>query len=152
MAILEISAVRAITTYECGDAGRGIPLEVAPIAGVNEIETGWVGLWFGPRMVGEFPGEAEAKELGIEREVIAEKKRLTIQQALSEVGEANHWSTVTLNGNCIWICEALKKAREELKKAKAEARKAEKEAAKKAEETAKEATKKEVEEPAEKAD
>ncbi|MEE0019329.1 MAG: hypothetical protein UFN42_09960 [Collinsella sp.] len=131
MAILEISAVRAITTYECGDAGRGVPLEVAPIAGVNEIETGWVGLWFGPRMVGEFPGEAEAKELGIEREVIAEKKRLTIQQALSEVGEANHWSTVTLNGNCIWICEALKKAREELKKAKAEAKKKAKEDAEK---------------------
>lgn len=141
MAILEISAVRAITTYEVGDAGCGVPLQVAPIAGVNEIQTGWVGLWFGPRMVGEFPGETEAKELGIDREVIAEKKRLTIQQALSELGEANHWSTVTLNGNCIWICEALKKAREELKKAKAEARKAEKEAAKK-----------EAEEPAEKAD
>lgn len=134
MAILEVSAVRTITTYECGDAGRGVPLEVAPIAGENDIQTGWVGLWFGPRMVGEFPGEAEAKELGIEREIIAEKQRLTIQQALSEVGEANHWSTVTLNGNCIWICEALKKAREELKKAKAEARKAEKEAEKKAEE------------------
>jgi len=82
-------------------------------------------------MVGEFPGEAEAKELGIEREVIAEKQRLTIQQALSEVGEANHWSTVTLNGNCIWICEALKKAREELKKAKAEAKKKAKEDAEK---------------------
>lgn len=134
MAILEVSAVRTITTYECGDAGRGVPLEVAPIAGENDIQTGWVGLWFGPRMVGEFPGESEAKELGIEREIIAEKQRLTIQQALSEVGEANHWSTVTLNGNCIWICEALKKAREELKKAKAEARKAEKEAEKKAEE------------------
>lgn len=131
MAILEISAVRAITTYECGDAGRGVPLEVAPIAGENDIQTGWVGLWFGPRMVGEFPGEAEAKELGIEREIIAEKKRLTIQQALSEVGEANHWSTVTLNGNCIWICEALKKAREELKKAKAEAKKKAKEDAEK---------------------
>ena len=131
MAILEISAVRAITTYECGDAGRGVPLEVAPIAGENDIQTCWVGLWFGPRMVGEFPGEAEAKELGIEREIIAEKKRLTIQQALSEVGEANHWSTVTLNGNCIWICEALKKAREELKKAKAEAKKKAKEDAEK---------------------
>ena len=132
MAILEVSAIRSITTYECGDAGRGVPLEVAPIAGENAIQTGWVGLWFGPRMVGEFPGEVEAKELGIEREVIAEKKRLTIQQALSEVGEANHWSTVTLNGNCIWICEALKKAREELKKAKAEAKKKAKEEAEKA--------------------
>lgn len=141
MAILEVSAIRSITTYECGDAGCGVPLQVAPIAGENDIQTGWVGLWFGHRMVGEFPGEIEAKELGIEREVIAEKKRLTIQQALSEVGEANHWSTVTLNGNCIWMSEALKKAREELKKAKAEARKAEKEAAKK-----------EAEEPAEKAD
>lgn len=125
MAILEISAVQAITTYECGDAGRGVSLQVAPIAGSNDFETGWVGIWFGPRMVEEFPGETEAKELGIEREVIAEKQRLTIQQALSEVGEANHWSTVTLNGNCIWMSEALKKAREELKKAKAEARKAE---------------------------
>lgn len=134
MAILEVSAIKSITTYECGDAGRGVPLEVAPIAGENDIQTGWVGLWFGPRMVGEFPGEAEAKELGIEREIIAEKQRLTIQQALSEVGEANHWSTVTLNGNCIWMSEALRKAREELKKAKAEARKAEKEAEKKAEE------------------
>lgn len=127
MAILEVSAVRTITTYECGDAGCGVPLQVGPIPGENGIQTGWVGLWFGHRMVGEFPGEAEAKELGIEREVIAEKKRLTIQQALSEVGEANQWSTVTLNGNCIWICEALKKAREELKKAKAEAKKKDKE-------------------------
>ena len=141
MAILEVSAIRSITTYEVGDAGCGVPLQVAPIAGVNEVQTGWVGIWFGPRKVEDFPGENEAKELGIEREVIAEKKRLTIQQALSEVGEANHWSTVTLNGNCIWMSEALKKAREELKKAKAEARKAEKEAANK-----------EAEEPAEKAD
>lgn len=135
MAILEISAVRAITTYECGDAGCGVPLQVAPIGGANEFQPNWVGLWFGNRLVGEFPGEREARELGTEREVTAAKMRLTIQQALSEVGEANHWSTVTLNGNCIWLSEALKKAREEIKKAKAEARKAEKEAAKKAEES-----------------
>lgn len=136
MAILEVSAVRTITTYECGDAGRGVELKVAPIPGVSEFQPSWVGLYFGNRMVGEFPGEREARELGNTRvrEVTAEKLQLTIQQALSEVGKANHWSTVTLNGNCIWICEALKKAREELKKAKAEARKAEKEAEKKAEE------------------
>lgn len=136
MAILEVSAVRTITTYECGDAGRGVELKVEPIPGVSEFQPSWVGLYFGNRMVGEFPGEREARELGNARvrEVTAEKLQLTIQQALSEVGEANHWSTVTLNGNCIWICEALKKAREELRKAKAEARKAEKEAEKKAEE------------------
>lgn len=136
MAILEVSAIRTITTYECGDAGRGVELKVAPIPGVSEFQPSWVGLYFGNRMVGEFPGEREARELGNARvrEATAEKLQLTIQQALSEVGEANHWSTVTLNGNCIWICEALKKAREELKKAKAEARKAEKEAEKKAEE------------------
>lgn len=136
MAILEVSAVRTITTYECGDAGRGVALEVRPIGGVSDFQPDWVGLWFGNRMVGEFPGEREAREMGdaCVREVTAEKLQLTIQQAISEVGEAKHWSTVTLNGNCIWICEALKKAREELKKAKAEARKAEKEAEKKAEE------------------
>lgn len=134
MAILEVSAVRTITTYECGDAGRGVELKVAPIPGASEFQPSWVGLYFGNRMVGEFPGEREARELGNVREVTAEKLQLTIQQAISEVGEAKHWSTVTLNGNCIWICEALKKAREELKKAKAEARKAEKEAEKKAEE------------------
>lgn len=133
MAILEISAVHAITTYECGDAGRGVALEVRPIDGVSDFQPDWVGLWFGNRMVGEFPGEREARELGDARvrEVTAEARRLTIQQALSEVGEAKHWSTVTLNGNCIWICEALKKAREELKKAKAEAKKKAKEEAEK---------------------
>lgn len=142
MAILEVSAIRSITTYEVGDAGAGVPLQVGPIQGVSDYQPKWVGLWFGNRMVGEFPGEREARELGIVREVTAEKFRLTIQQAISEVGEAKHWSTVTLNGNCIWMSEALKKAREELKKAKAEARKAEKEAAKKAEEAAKKETEK----------
>lgn len=144
MAILEVVAVRTITTYECGDAGRGVELKVAPIPGVSEFQPCWVGLYFGTRMIGEFPGEREARELDNVREVTAEKLQLPLQQALSQVGEANHWSTVTLNGNCIWICEALKMAREELKRAKAEARKAEKEAAKKAEEAEKE--------PAEKAD
>lgn len=141
MAILEVSAIQAITTYEVRDGGGGVELKVAPIPGVSEFQPSWVGLYFGNRMVGEFPGEREARELGNVREVTAEKMWLTIQQAMSEVGEAKHWSTVTLNGNCIWMSEALRKAREELKKAKAEARKAEKEAAKK-----------EAEEPAEKAD
>lgn len=131
MAILEVSAIKSITTYECGDSGRGVALEVAPIAGVSEFQPGWIGLWFGNRLVGEFPGEDEARELDNVREVKAEKLQLTIQQALSEVGEANHWSTVTLNGNCIWMSEALKKAREELKKAKAEAKKKAKEDAEK---------------------
>jgi hypothetical protein len=64
MAILEVSAARTITTYECGDAGRGVALEVRPIDGVSDFQPDWVGLWFGNRMVGEFPGEREARERG----------------------------------------------------------------------------------------
>ena len=91
MAILEISAVRVIMTYECGDAGCGVPLQVGPIPGENDIQTGWVGLWFGHRMVGEFPGEAEAKELGIEREVIA---HMTQSAVKSHNGPADRLQSV----------------------------------------------------------
>lgn len=133
MAILEIVADTTIVTYECGDAGYGVALEVAPIAPGNDFEHEWVGLWFGNRLLGEFPRGEEFDDPGLRQTVIADKTYQSIQKSISEVGEANHWSTVTLNGNTIWISEALRKAREELRKARAEAKKAEKEAAKKAE-------------------
>lgn len=125
MAILEISAARSITTFEVADGGYGVALQVEPVAPDNAFDVGWVGLWFGNRLLGEFPGKDEfIDDRRLRETAVQDKICLGIQQAISEVGEANCWSTVTLNGNTIWISEALRKAREELRKARAAEKKA----------------------------
>lgn len=122
MAMLEVFGRRTITTYEVGDAGKGVALGIVPIGSDHPIDHDeHFALKLGNRFVGEVPDEVD------------DPMNLEIGQAISAVGEPAEWDRVTLNGSIIWESAAVKAA----KAAFAAAKKAEREAKKKAKEAEK---------------
>lgn len=94
MAVIEVTSSTRISIYEISDRGHGIDIEV------GRDEAGRWGIWAGPR--GQ---DAGARCLGDVGDV---ELPLDLAEAMTEVGEAEGWKTVKVNGSVVWSSEATR--------------------------------------------
>lgn len=101
MATIEVHAENKISIYELSDRGNGIDIEVARDTDGN------YGIWASPRGTtsGRCLGDAPS---GTVLDVV------DIAAAMSEVGEAQGWQIVKINGSIVWSSEAVEAVEEAL--------------------------------------
>lgn len=94
MATIEVHAENKISIYELSDRGNGIDIEVARDTDGN------YGVWAGPR------GTTSGRCLGdAPNGVVLDGG--DIAAAMTEVGEAEGWQLVKVNGSIVWSSEAV---------------------------------------------
>ena len=99
MATIEVSSETKISIYEMSDRGHGLDIEV------GRDEDGRWGIWVGAR------GEATGRCLGSIKDGALPRG---LAEAMTEVGEAEGWKTVKVNGSVVWSSEATTAVKEAL--------------------------------------
>lgn len=101
MATIEVHALDKISIYELSDRGNGIDIEVAKDTDGN------YGIWASPRGTtsGRCLGDAPSGTV---------LNAVDIAAAMSEVGEAQGWQIVKINGSIVWSSEAVEAVQEAL--------------------------------------
>lgn len=101
MAVIEVHALNKISIYEVTDRGYGVDIEVA------QDTDGIYGVWAGQR------GSNNGRCLGnVPSGTVLDAG--DIAAAMTEVGEAEGWQTVKINGSTVWSSEAVEAVEEAL--------------------------------------
>jgi hypothetical protein len=101
MATIEVHALDKISIYELSDRGYGVDVEVA------RDTDGVYGVWAGQRGSnnGRCLGNAPSGTVLDAGDIAA---------AMTEVGEAEGWQTVKINGSTVWSSEAAEAVKDAL--------------------------------------